>query len=54
MAGEVQELPIQWIYYHVATNDQALSLVFTLDTQMAERFGAADRELVETVKLQNR
>ena len=54
VAGEVQELPIQWIYYHVATNDQALSLVFTLDTQMAERFGAADRELVETVKLQNR
>jgi hypothetical protein len=46
--GEVDGLPIEWIYYLVKSADgqQQASLAFTLEPGLVERFGSADRELL--------
>jgi len=50
-SGEVSQLPIQWIYYLVANeNGQQTSLVFTLESSLAERFSDADRTLVSSLR----
>lgn len=51
-AGESQGLKIHWIYYHLSDpSGQRLSLVFTLETELVERFGTADQTLVSTIRL---
>jgi hypothetical protein len=50
-SGEVSQLPIQWIYYLVANErGQQTSLVFTLESSLAERFADADRKLVSGLR----
>jgi hypothetical protein len=47
VAGEAGELTIQWTYYHVS--DEAghrASLVFTIESNLLERFASVDREFV--------
>ncbi|HEY2415699.1 MAG TPA: hypothetical protein VGI40_25900 [Pirellulaceae bacterium] len=47
VAGKAGELPIQWAYYHIS--DEAghrASLVFTIESNLLERFASVDRELV--------
>jgi hypothetical protein len=47
VAGKAGELPIQWTYYHVS--DEAghrASLVFTIESNLLERFASVDRELI--------
>jgi hypothetical protein len=46
--GTVSGLPIQWIYYLVASADgqQQASLAFTLEPSLVERFGSADADLL--------
>lgn len=49
VSGTANEIPIQWIYYHLA-NDQGrrAALAFTLEAKYLERFADADRLMVET------
>ncbi len=50
--GEVSGLPIQWIYYLVTSADggQQAALAFTLEPSLAQRFAAADRELLARLR----
>ncbi|MCA9248579.1 MAG: hypothetical protein KDA42_15745, partial [Planctomycetales bacterium] len=50
--GEVEKLPIEWRYYLIASpNGRRTALAFTVEGELAERLGNADRELVATVVL---
>jgi hypothetical protein len=50
--GNVAELPIQWVYYLLANREgQRVALAFTFESSLAERFAAADRELVGALRL---
>ena len=50
-SGKVADLEIQWIYYLLTSPDgERVSLAFTLESSLAERFAAADRELVGAVR----
>jgi hypothetical protein len=48
-AGNVAEIPIQWVYYHLSSEKgRRVSLAFTLESKLVERFAEADRTLVDT------
>lgn len=50
--GEVGGLPIEWIYYLVQDRSgRRVSLAFTLEQSLSERFAETDRELVATIAL---
>jgi hypothetical protein len=50
--GLVEELPVEWHYYLVAPSSGArVSVVVTVEKQMLERLGNADRDLVESLQL---
>jgi hypothetical protein len=47
VAGKAGDLPIQWTYYELMDlKGRRVSLVFTLEATLLERFGALDRELM--------
>ncbi len=50
--GTVSDLPIEWIYYLVKSADggQQASLAFTLEPNLVERFGSADREFLARLR----
>ena len=51
-SGIVSEVPIHWIYFHLTDNHgERLSLAFTLDAKLVERFGGADRTLVNSLEI---
>ncbi|MGM0488664.1 MAG: hypothetical protein ACQESR_18145, partial [Planctomycetota bacterium] len=49
--GMVSEVPINWVYYHI-TNDQGrrVSCVFTFESELVSRFGAADQALISSFR----
>ncbi len=50
--GKVSELPIEWIYYLVQDRQgHRVSLAFTLQQNLRERFAEADRRVVEALQL---
>ena len=50
--GEVGGLPIEWIYYLVQNRaGQRVSLAFTLEQSLAERFAATDRAIISAMTL---
>jgi hypothetical protein len=50
--GEVGGLPIEWIYYLVQNRaGQRVSLAFTLEQSLAERFAATDRAIISALAL---
>lgn len=50
--GVVSELPIEWVYYLVAdSRGQRVSLAFTYEQSLTERFAQADRTLVAQLHL---
>lgn len=50
--GKVNDLDIQWIYFHVTDKDgRGVALAFTLDSKLAERFAGEDEALVASVQL---
>ncbi|MBI3837287.1 MAG: hypothetical protein HY288_05040 [Planctomycetia bacterium] len=50
--GTVSQLPIEWIYYLIAdSKNQRVSLAFTLEQSLEERFAQADRVLVSELRL---
>jgi len=53
--GSVADVPILWIYYLIS-NDQGrrVALVFTLESELAERFAAADQALVSSFQFARR
>ncbi len=49
--GIVSDVPIQWDYYHVANDlGQRVSLAFTLEDKLADRFAAAGSKLVSSLE----
>lgn len=49
VSGLASELPIQWIYYHLADDaGRQTALVFTMDAKVVEKFAAADESIVST------
>jgi hypothetical protein len=50
--GAVSDLPIEWVYYLVANpKGQRVSLAFTYEQNLTERFAQADRMLVNQLRL---
>lgn len=46
VAGEVDEVPIHWIYSHLSDDSgRRLALVFTMGGNVTDRFGAADEQM---------
>ncbi|HTN74022.1 MAG TPA: hypothetical protein VL096_02200 [Pirellulaceae bacterium] len=54
-AGAVQEVPVQWTYYHL-TDDAGrnAAIVFTMDAQLVERFAELDRGMASSLFLKSR
>jgi hypothetical protein len=49
--GEVQELPVRWVYYLLSEKGgRHAALVFTMEQKLAETFGTAGEKLVEGFK----
>jgi hypothetical protein len=47
VAGKAGELSIQWAYYHISDDaGHRASLVFTIESNLLERFASVDRELI--------
>jgi len=50
--GTVSQLPIEWVYYLIGDESgQRISLAFTLEQDLHERFGQSDRMLVNALKI---
>ncbi|MEZ6152785.1 MAG: hypothetical protein R3C09_22020 [Pirellulaceae bacterium] len=46
VGGELEEVPIQWIYTHLSDDSgRRLALIFTMGGTETERFGAADEQM---------
>jgi hypothetical protein len=53
--GTVSDLPIQWTYYHFSNDSgRQLSLVFTMDVGLVERFAENDAVIVGSFAFQQR
>ncbi len=49
--GKPDNIPIRWIYYHVADREgRQAALTFTVEREHVERFADADRPIVESVR----
>lgn len=47
-AGEVEKVPVEWIYYHAAdAAGNRLACVFTIESKVSDRFQGADETLLE-------
>jgi len=50
--GTVSQLPIEWIYYLIRDEQgRSVSLAFTFEQELAERFAGADRLIVNQLKI---
>jgi hypothetical protein len=50
--GVVSELPIEWVYYLVQdASGKRVSLAFTYEQDLAERFAQADRAMVQRLRM---
>ena len=55
VAGSTSDVPIHWIYFHLANDKgQRASCVFTMQSKLIERFGAADSVVVSSLQLRER
>ena len=51
MHNKATEVPIRWIYYHVADRQgRQVALTFTIEQERAEQFADADREIVRSLR----
>ncbi len=47
VSGELEEVPIQWIYTHLSDDSgRRLALIYTMGGNVTDRFGAADEQMV--------
>jgi hypothetical protein len=53
--GVVDTLPIEWRYYLIThpTNGRRVAAVYTIEASLLDRFGDADRLLVDRLELRN-
>jgi hypothetical protein len=52
VTGEVSGLAIQWVYYLLENEQgQRVSLAFTFEEALADRFSKADRQLSSSIRL---
>lgn len=50
--GKVSELPIQWVYYLYTTKSgRRLSVAFTMEQSLADRFAHADRQFLSKLEI---
>ena len=50
--GKSADLPICWVYYHVADEEgRQVALTFTIEQELLERFAEADRAIVGSLQL---
>ncbi len=55
VSGMASELSIQWIYYHISDDQgRRAAMAFTFESDLIERFGDADRTLVESFEFRAR
>jgi hypothetical protein len=55
VAGAVQEVPVQWTYYHLSdSKGRNIALVFTMDARLVERFAELDRSMISSLELRSR
>jgi hypothetical protein len=55
VAGAVQEVPVQWTYYHLSDEKgRNIALVYTMDARLAERFAELDRSMISSLELRSR
>jgi hypothetical protein len=48
VSGAAAEIPIEWIYYHISTDEgRQAALAYTLEERLLDRFAEADRTMVE-------
>jgi hypothetical protein len=53
VAGQVDEVPIQWIYTHLSDDSgRRLAMVFTMGGNLTDRFGAADEQMAMSFEWQ--
>lgn len=53
--GEEDQIPIRWVYYHVAHEDgRRLTFVFTVEDEVYDRFSAFGRSLIESLMFEAR
>ncbi len=53
--GDASEVPIQWVYYHVADRTgRQLTMVFILEAELIERLTGADEQLAAAVQFVDR
>jgi len=51
VTGTVSGLAVNWVYYHVSNDSgQRVSLVFTSEAELADRFAASDRAIVASLR----
>jgi hypothetical protein len=51
LRGEASDLPILWIYYHIADQEgRQMACVFTFEEKYADRFGKADIQIIESLR----
>lgn len=51
VVGLVNEIPFQWIYYHITDpRGNQSAIVFTIANERVEQFADQDRQLVKTIK----
>ena len=49
VGGELEEVPIQWVYTHLSDdNGRRLALIFTMGGTETDRFGAADEQMADS------
>jgi hypothetical protein len=49
--GKPADVPIRWIYYHVADQQgRQVALTFTIEQERVEQFADADKEIVESLR----
>jgi len=49
--GKSTDVPIRWIYYHVADQQgRQVALTFTVEQELQERFAEADRAIVDSLR----
>lgn len=54
-SGTVQEVPVQWIYYHLADQEgRNAAIVYTMDSRYVERFAELDQAMVGSLQLRSR
>lgn len=55
VSGMASEISIQWIYYHISDDQgRRAAMAFTFESDLIERFGEADRTLVESFQFRAR